>query len=340
MTDTRLRVLLAGSLASSVDQQPLKDRVEFRQVQTDEELREAVSRTDVLYSLRIPNNVPAESPDLRWIQLPSAGVDHIRGLPVWSSNILITASQGIHTVPMSEHAMAMLLGLTRQIPYMTRAQERKEWLRNQPRPLGGELRGRTIGILGWGKIGEGVAHLARAFGMRVVGTRWSVIVAREEHRPEALSYDDPPWLEPEDLPPDVVHPAAQTHDVLAQSDVVVMILPLTDETRGSFGDAEFRAMKRGSLFVNIGRGPVVDEGALIKALQSGRLAGAALDVFEKEPLPRSSPLWTMPNVIISPHIGGFSEHTQERAAWLFEVNLTRYLEGQELLNVVRREQGY
>jgi phosphoglycerate dehydrogenase-like enzyme len=175
--------------------------------------------------------------------------------------------------------------------------------------------------------------------MRTIGTRYSIAVAQGISR-AVHPFDDPPWLEPEDLPADIVYPAAHTDDVLAQSDAVVSILPLTRETRGSIGARQFAAMPRGSLFINLGRGSVVDEDALVQALRSGRLAGAALDVFESEPLPRSSPLWRMPNVMVSPHVGGNSDRTSERAAHLFAVNLSRFLEGRPLLNVVSRERGY
>jgi phosphoglycerate dehydrogenase-like enzyme len=243
---------------------------------------------------------------------------------------------------MSEHLFAMLLALTRKITAIGRGQERRDWLhggRGSDLRLT-ELRGKTMGILGWGKIGDGIAHLARAFGMRVVGTRWSVVVPREVPRESSQPFSADPLLPPLELPHDIVYPATQLHEVLAQSDFVVSLLPLTSETRGSIGETEFRAMKRGALFINLGRGPVVDEDALIRALQSGRLAGAGLDVFAHEPLPRSSPLWAMKNVIVSPHVGGNSDRTSDRAAHFFAVNLERYLKGQPLLNIVGRNTEY
>lgn len=341
MTDTLVTAVMAGDLASKFPQQAFEDRVRFVTARTDDDLRIAVRDADVLYSWQIPRNVPEETPRLRWVQLPSAGADHVRSLPIWSSEIIITASQGIHTVPMSEHFFAMLLALTRQIASLVRAQERGEWLHtttaSQHRP--GELRGRTLGIVGWGKIGDGVAHLARAFGMRVIGTRWSAVVPREVPR-SITAYADPPWLEPVKEEPDIVYPAAQLGDVLSQSDVVLCLLPLTDDTRGSFGRDAFSSMKRGSLFFNFGRGPVVDEEALVRALREGTIAGAGLDVFTQEPLPRTSPLWSMPNVVVSPHVGGVSDLTPERGVHLFAVNLARFLEGQPLLNVVDRKGGY
>jgi phosphoglycerate dehydrogenase-like enzyme len=335
-----LRVVVAGSPPPDLTASGLEDRVSIEQAHTDEELSSAVRHAQVLYSWKIPEIIPIETPDLRWIHLPSAGADHVRSLPVWDSDVILTASQGIHTVPMAEHIFAMLLALTRHIPDMVRAQEQRDWLSLASHVQMEELRGKTMGIIGWGKAGEGVAHLARGFGMRVIGTRWTILTPRESRGTGPAAYEDPPWLEPLDLPPDIVYPTAQTHDVLAQSDVVTVILPRTRDTENSFGDEEFRAMKRGALFLSIGRGQVVNEAALIRALRSGRLAGAGLDVFDQEPLSRTSPLWTTPNVIISPHVGGVGDHTRERGSWFFTVNLTRYVNGEELLNIVKRDLGY
>jgi D-2-hydroxyacid dehydrogenase (NADP+) len=341
MSEAPLAVITTRPLPQLFPRAAFEGRAVFRTAPSSHELRSAVRDADVLYSWEVPDNVPAETPRLRWIQLPSAGADQIAHLPVWASDIVITASKGIHTVPITEHLFAMLLGLTRHIPYLVRAQDRQEWLSHvqAERLHFGEIRGKTMGIVGWGKIGDGIAHAATALGMRVIGTRHSLHTAREVERLGA-AYSNPPWLEPEDLPPNIVYPAAQLHEVLGESDVVVLILPLTPQTERSFGREEFRAMRRGSLLFNLGRGPVVDEEAMIQALRSRWLAGAGLDVFETEPLPRSSPLWGMPNVIVSPHLAGTSRHTAERAAELFAVNLSRYLEGQALLNVVDRDQGY
>jgi phosphoglycerate dehydrogenase-like enzyme len=340
MTTETIRLVVSGNLPSSFPTAAFGERIELTTAHTDEELRIAVREAEILYTWRVPEEVPAMTPGLRWIQLVSAGVDHIRGLPVWESGITVTAAQGMHTVPMAEHCMSLLLALTRQVPALIRAQDREEWIHNQRDLRFGELRGKTLGIVGWGKIGDGVAHLARAFGMRIVGTRWSVMIPSEVPRSGSFVYADEPWLERVDSPPDIVYPSVQLHEVLGQSDVVVLILPLTSETESSFGEPEFRAMKRRALFLNIGRGRVVREEDLVATLQSGHLAGAGIDVFAQEPLPRSSPLWSMPNVLISPHVGGVSDMTRDRVARLFAVNLTRYLEGQPLLNEVHRAAGY
>jgi len=337
-----LKVVTAGRLPHVFPEESYRGQAEFHAAHTDEELRVALRDADVLYSWQVPDTVPSQSPRLRWIHVPSAGVDHLKGHPVWASDILLSASTGIHTVPMSEHLFAMLLALTRQVASLVRAQERAEWTHDRPGATGRfvELRGKTMGIVGWGKIGDGAAHLARAFGMRVVGTRLSVVVPREVPRPRDAAYEDMPLLEPVDLPHDIVYPAAQLHDVLAQSDAVAVFLPLTDHTRHSISRAEFASMKRGALFFNMGRGSVVDEVALLEALESGHLGGAGLDVFDQEPLPASSPLWRMQNVVVSPHVGGMSVATRDRGARLFAVNMSRFLQGESLLNLVNRNEGY
>lgn len=338
MTESPLRIVVTRPLPPSFPADAFSGRAEFQVARTHDELTSAVRQADILYSWSVPPNVPGESPHLRWIQLPSAGADHLRGTPVWDSDIVITSSAGIHAVPMAEHGMAMLLALVRQIPAIIRDQDAGTWNHDLGQHMG-ELRGRTMGILGWGKIGNSLAHLAAAFGMRVVGTRYSVPVSQEVPR-TASAFSDPPWLEPEDLPADIVFPAAQMDEVIAESDVVVSLLPLTDDTRHVIGEMQFAAMPRGAVFISLGRGAALDEDALIRALRSGRLAAAGLDVFESEPLPRSSPLWHMHNVIVSPHVGGNSDRTTERAAHLFAVNLSRFLEGSPVLNVVDRVRGY
>ncbi|GAC1631689.1 MAG: D-2-hydroxyacid dehydrogenase [Ktedonobacteraceae bacterium] len=335
-------VVTAGTLPSGFDPRPFADRIEFQVAHTDDELHSLVRHAHVMYSWKIPESVPSDTPNLRWIHLPSAGADHIQELPVWRSDVVITASMGIHTVPMAEHMFAMLLALTRRIPALVRAQDSKHWLhdRRGARLELTELRGKTMGIVGWGKIGAGIVHLARAFGMHVIGTRYSIHVPQEVPNEGSGAFTDAPFTEPLEIGPDIVYPAAQLHDVLEQSDVVVLILPLTDETKHSFGNAEFRAMKRGALFFNIGRGAVVEEKELVRALQEGKVAGAGLDVFEQEPLFKGSPLWGMQNVIVSPHVGGVDERTQHRTWHFFVVNLQRFLDGQPLLNLVHRQQGY
>jgi phosphoglycerate dehydrogenase-like enzyme len=336
-----VEVVCGGSLPATFPRGDFAGSANFTVAQTREELVACLRNAEVLYSSTVPEIVPGQTPELHWIHLPSAGADYLQDKPVWESDVILTSSKGIHTVPMAEHLFAMLLALTRELPRVIRAQSRHDWLHNSPAtPLNPrEIRGKTMAIIGWGKIGDGVAHLARSFGMRVIGTRWTLHVPREQ--PSSIaSFSAAPWLEPVESRPDIVYPAAQLHEVLSHADVTVLIVPLTVATKGSFGRAEFAAMKRGSFFFNLGRGPVVREADLIEALRSGHLAGAGLDVFGHEPLSKDSPMWDMPNVVVSPHLGGFGDHTRERGAHFFAVNLRRYLDREPLLNIVEKARGY
>src|SRR5919199_4778565 len=201
MTERRVRVVTSGDLPGDLKEWAIPDAAELRVARTEEELRAAVREAEVLYTWRVPDEVPSDTPDLRWIHVSSAGVDHLVGSPVWKSDILLTASQGIHAVPMTEHLFALLFALTRHVPDMVRAQDRTEWGQGwRPRQFS-ELYGKTMAIVGWGKIGDSIAHAARAFGMRVIGTRWSVVVAREVSQSAVGPYSDPPWLELPDTAP-------------------------------------------------------------------------------------------------------------------------------------------
>lgn len=341
MSRSRVRAVIARPLPPNFSL-PADERVDVVELHADEELIDALRDAEVLYAQQIPSTIPAEAPALRWIQLASAGADHLRALPIWSSDIQITSARGLYAQPVAEHALALLLALTRRVPAMVRAQQEHGWIHNafDHELQATELRGKTLGIVGWGKIGDNVAHLARAFGMRIVGTRASLTAPEAMSRAETSELIDPPWLEPLGLEPDMAYPATQLEEVLRQSDAVVLVLPLTRETANSFGEREFRVMKPGALFVNVGRGPVVREEDLVDALRGTQLGGAALDVFAQEPLPATSPLWTMPNVLISPHVGGVSDRMVERTARLFALNLARYLDGEALFNVVDRNREY
>jgi phosphoglycerate dehydrogenase-like enzyme len=190
-----------------------------------------------------------------------------------------------------------------------------------------------LGIVGYGSIGREVGRLGRAFGMRVLALRRSA--GRAE---QGYAVDD--TGDPQGFIPDRFYAPEALHQLLAKCDYVVIALPLTPETTGAFGEAEFRAMKPTAYLVNIARGPIVDEAALIRALQEGTIAGAGLDVFEVEPLPAGSPLWTLENALLSPHVAGFTPHYDERAAALFAQNLARYVAGEPLLNCVHKVRGY
>jgi phosphoglycerate dehydrogenase-like enzyme len=267
-----------------------------------------------------PAGLLSRAPRLRWVQAWSAGVDRIleRGgaLP---PDLVLTTAAGVHAVPVSEHALAMILAFARGLHRVIPARARKDWLRVHGRELF-EVHGRTLLIVGLGAIGAHLARRARGLGMEVIGIR------RNPDRPvEGVGR----LAGPERLP-----------ELLPLADFVVLILPLTPRTRGLIGRAELARMKPGAYLFNLGRGGVVREADLVEALRGGTLAGAGLDVFEREPLPADSPLWELDNVILTPHYAGMTPEYQARAWDLFLENLKRYMAGQPLRNRVDREAGY
>lgn len=254
-------------------------------------------------------------PNLRWVHTISAGVDHLLFPELRDSEVILTNASGVFNVPIAETVMAYILAVVKRLPEFWARQREHRW---EKLPLR-ELHGLTVGIIGLGDIGTEVARLCRAFGMRVLGLR------------RRLAPSD---VADEVLPPD------RLHDLLARSDFVVIAVPLTAQTRGMIGRAELAAMKPDAWLINISRGAIVDEEALIEALRAGHIGGACLDVFAEEPLPAESPLWDMPNVIITPHNSWSSPHIEEREIDLFLENLRRYVAGEPLLNVVDKQAGY
>ena len=260
---------------------------------------------------------------LRWVHLTAAGVGSVLFPELAASDVILTNSRGLHAVSIAEHVLGVMLALVRNLHLARDAQREKRWTQDQmwlePPPLR-ELHGATLGLVGLGAIGSAIAVRARAFGMRVIAVRRrpsrSAGVVEESWGPERLG------------------------DLCAQSDFVVFCAPLTGETRGMLGAAEIARMRPGTFVLNIGRGAVIDEPALIAALQENRIAGAGLDVFAEEPLPESSPLWSMPNVIVTPHISGFGPRLWERAMEIFARNLRAFLDGTPMENVVDKAAGY
>lgn len=252
---------------------------------------------------------------LRWVQTLTAGVDNFLIPEIIDQGILLTSCKGIHGIPMSEHMFGMLLGYTRGLYQLRAGQQQKSWAR----PRVEELYDKTLVILGLGSIGQEVAKRAKAFGMQVIGVKRTP--ADEENV-------------------DKVYCTEQLMDVLARGDVVISILPYTEETYHLIGDAQFAQMKSDAIFMNFGRGDVVDEEALVRALQAKEIRAALLDVFENEPLAAASPLWEMDNVYISPHMSALSNRYMERAMEIIAQNLRAYLKGQPLQNQVDFQKGY
>ncbi len=260
---------------------------------------------------------------LQWIQFWSAGVDDRLYPELFegdNGSIQVCTGSGIHAAACSEHVLAMMLAFARGLPTAFAAQQRKEWSRRPVADSLFELDGKTVGIVGAGVIGQAIGKRCQAFGMTTIGTRRD------------------PTLPTEGI--DVLLSHIQYHDLILSSDFIVLALPLTPSTRMIFGEDEIEILKKGTYFFNIGRGQLVDEKWLLKALQNRWLAGAGLDVFEEEPLPSSSPFWDLNNVIITPHVGGVTPSYWPRYAELVIAQLECLESGNPLVNVVDRELGY
>lgn len=302
----------------------------------------AWENAEVLYTGRaLPS--PTVAPRLRWIQLHSAGIDHLVNEPMMQAqDVEVTTSSGIHATQMSEYCLAMMLAFTYRIPLLLEHQAKAEWAPKRGDMLHPEdpfatheLRGQTLGIVGYGTIGRELARIADSFGMKVLATK------RDVMHPEAGNeYAEPGTGDPKGEIPQRLYPPEAIVSMVKLCDFLVITVPLTAQTRHMINAEVLKAMKKTAILVNVGRGAVIDEAELISALAAERFAGAALDVFEEEPLPPTSPLWNMNNVIISPHISGNSARYHEKAADLFIENLRRYLDNRPLLNRVQREQGY
>jgi phosphoglycerate dehydrogenase-like enzyme len=249
---------------------------------------------------------------------------------------VFTTTSGLHAINIGEYVLASILAWTRKLPELFDLQRKREWPSDRwTRYAPSELRGATMGVVGYGSIGREVGRLAKALGMRVLAVKRRVELAGEQDAYEVNGVGDPGGVLP-----DALYSPEQLREMLALCDYVVLTVPLTRETQGMVGEEELRAMKPTAYLVNIARGQVCDESALVHALQAGWIAGAGLDVFAQEPLPEASPLWTMPNVILTPHLSGFSRNYEQRAADIFRENLGRYIAGQPLLNVVNKSLGY
>ena len=316
--DPRIRVFYAAEQIAAETKKPRGPIDLAPEEGADVELDSLLREAEVIYGLRFPQNILERAPRLKWVQTSSAGVDTLLDTKLWQSDVILTTTSGIHVIPMREHVLGMMLMFVRHAPIYFVNKQRKVWKQDLP----DQLCGKTLGVVGLGKVGEGIARAAKAFDMRVVATRRHVT---EQETSAAV---------------DTLYPADKLLEMLGESDFVVVTVALTKETQKLIGERELRAMKPTAYIINIARGSVIDEAALTKALKEKWIAGAGLDVFEKEPLPQNSELWTLPNVIITPHVAGLMPDYNARAMEVFCENLRRYLAGQPLLNVIDRTRGY
>ncbi|MDX3102050.1 D-2-hydroxyacid dehydrogenase [Nonomuraea angiospora] len=264
----------------------------------------------------VPDPLLARAPRLRWVHSPSAGVDAVLSDKLLASEVILTSSTGNGAIPLAEHAMMLMLMLDRDAPRWLRAQSERRW----DRYAHGELAGKTVGLYGLGHAGLDLAAKAKAFHLRVLGMRRSPGTCAPGVD-ELFAQDDFPRF-------------------LAESDFVVVTAPLTAATAGRFDREAFAAMRPEAFFVCVSRGGIADDGALLDALREGKIAGAGLDAHGVEPLPRDSPFWTLPNVIVTPHNGATTAETARRGLDIMLDNVGRFARGEPLRNIVDKAAGY
>lgn len=327
LSEQHLDYLRAVSPRLEITQHTITSEQDFSNVLSEE--------TEILYTHVAPFDLRM-TPRLRWVQVDSAGVDLLHGTPLWKSAIPITSANGVHAIQIGEHVLALLLAHAHRLPLAYRWQQRAHW--GQPDELRHfitpELRSMTLGILGYGAIGREIARLASAFGMHILATkREGSSAVFDGWTPEGTG-------DPEGRIPGQFYDLDELHQMLPACDALILALPKSARTLHLIGETELQLMRPHCVLINIGRGTLIDQHALVRALSEERLGGVALDVTDPEPLPTNSPLWHFPNVVITPHVAGLSVHYDDRIVELFAASLRRYLHNEPLLNVVQREQGY
>ncbi len=290
-----------------------------RPAPTSEQALRALAKAEVIFGSHLdPIALLDAAPNLKWLQALTAGLDELIAQGLLDRDFVVTTMSGIGATPIAEYCLGVMVMLEKGLHTTMRAQVAHRW----DFRFAGELRGKTCGIVGLGAIGRELARRARAFGMRIVATRRSAGSGAAD--PDA----------------DLLLPANELPWLLGESDYVVLCVPLTAETEGLIGADEIALMKPGAALVNIARAAVIDREALLDALRTEHLAGAALDVHDPEPLPPESPFWDLPNTIVTPHRAGAVHGYLDRAAALFAENLGRYARGEPLRNVIDRARGY
>lgn len=311
-------------------------KIEHLPVKSAEEIPlEAWNRAEILYTARLLPD-PAWVPNLRWVQCHFAGIDHLMNSElIRKENIVFTTMSGAASSQTAEYALTMMLALGRNMPELFRLQVKSEWASERWEkwnPV--ELRGSTVGLVGYGSINRQVARLLQPFGATVLAAKANV------RKPEDEGYTPEGQGDPAGDFFTRLYPIQALQSMLKLCDLVVVAVPETTKTIRLIGSAEIQAMKPSAFLINLGRGNAIDLPALTDALENHRIAGAALDVFQTEPLPADDLLWKLPNVIITPHIAGLSRNYAERATELFKMNLLRYLNSEPLLNSFIANRGY
>lgn len=298
-------------------------QLEIAQSNSYENVEQEIADAEIMFGISLRPEQFLAAKKLRWIHSQAAAVHQLMFPELVNSKVIVTNARDVHGPVVAEQVIAMIFALAKQIPAAVRFQQKHEWGQGEISTLESprEIAGATVGLVGLGSIGRNVAKHVVALGMRVIAVR--------EH---------PEKDKPENV--DEVWPSSQLLELLRHSDYVVLSVPVTPETTGMISREQLAVMKPRARLINVGRGPLIDEAALIDALRERRIAGAALDVFDKEPLPPDSPLWDLDNLLITPHTAGISEKMWERHYALFSQNVRRYLSGQTLLGMVDKQRGY
>lgn len=311
ITNKHLEKIKSVSKSLEVLLVPSKDRVKIEKEIKNSDIVAGLS--PIVASILNEKNIE----NLKWIHLFSAGVEKVLTPKVIKSKIVVSNSSGIHAVPIAEHVLGMMLIFTRRFYNSFKMQQQKVWKKD---PQVSEFRGKTVLIVGLGNIGKEIARLSHCLGANVIAIKQNT-----KDKSEFISK---------------VYSSSGLDKALGMADFVIISLPLTPQTKHLFDLSKFKKMKKTAVIINIGRGAIVNEKDLVIALEKKVIAGAGLDVTEEEPLPQTSRLWEMENVIITPHHSGWSEKYMDRAIDLFCVNLKAYLQGKKLPNMVDKTRGY
>ena len=331
-----ITIALPDALIEQIQSVSPRLHVNMKPARKPEEIpNEDWASAEILFTDRVIP-APAQVPVLHWVQFYFAGIDFVLGSPLLQkSELLVTTLSGAAAPQMAEFALTLLLALGHHLPDLSVNQSRAEWPRDRMERFSpSELRGSVVGIVGYGSVGRELARLLQPFNVTVLA------IKREVMRPGDSGYMPEGLGDPQGDLFSRLYPVQALHSMLKECDFVIVALPLTNDTRHLIGEEELKVMKPTSYIVDVGRGDVIDPAALLTALQDHKIAGAAMDVFAEEPLPPNSPYWKMPNMIVSPHIGGMSAFYKERAVAMFTENLSRYILGDPLLNRFDPEKGY
>jgi D-2-hydroxyacid dehydrogenase (NADP+) len=297
--------------------------IDFIYARTDDERESGLVECDVAYTWILRAHELEQAPRLRWLHSSAVAVETLCLPELFARDVLVSNTRGVQAVPIAEHVLAVVLALAKQLPFVLDNQRQARWSQNEflGHRLPRLLQGRTLGLIGVGTIGSAIAARARAFSMRVIGMR------------RRIGHSSIEGL-------DAVYGPDRLADLLGQTDVLVIAAPLTPETTSLIGAEELAQLPQGAVVVNVGRARILDTDALVEALRSGHIGGASLDVYSPEPLPHDHPLWSAPNVVLTPHTSGFRQGHWDDVIELFAENLTRFQRGEALRFQVRPELGY